>query len=126
MAAFAHYKLIGAFSLNIERLSQLLLCVESYYCFNPERPNTYHTHVHAADVTLTVRASLVTLPLSVEFILFPWPFLCKGEREFVETREGGTPRGWERGDRESVVVDGQCLGWGVSELNDWVLVLLAG
>lgn len=58
MAVFAHYNLIGAFGLNSERLSQLLLCVEATYCFDPDEPNSYHTHVHAADVTLTVRGTL--------------------------------------------------------------------
>ncbi|CAM9137263.1 unnamed protein product [Ectocarpus sp. 6 AP-2014] len=54
MSAFSHYNLIGAFGLSVDRLSQLFLCVEATYCFSPEKPNSYHTHVHAADVTLTV------------------------------------------------------------------------
>eukprot|EP00903_Cladosiphon_okamuranus_P009663 g9194.t1 len=54
MLAFSHYNIIGAFGLSVDRLSQLFLCVESSYCYSPEAPNTYHTHVHAADVTLTV------------------------------------------------------------------------
>ena len=56
MSAFTHYNLVGAFGLSVDRLSQMFLCVEASYCFDPEDPNTYHTHVHAADVTLTVRA----------------------------------------------------------------------
>lgn len=28
--------------------------VEYHYCFDPSKPNPYHTSVHAADVTLTV------------------------------------------------------------------------
>lgn len=56
MSTFAHYNLIGAFGLSVDRLSQLFLCVEATYCFNPSDPNSYHTHVHAADVTLTVRS----------------------------------------------------------------------
>lgn len=54
MLAFSHYNIIGAFGLSVDRLSQLFLCVEASYCYTPEAPNTYHTHVHAADVTLTV------------------------------------------------------------------------
>ncbi|CAM9577773.1 unnamed protein product [Laminaria digitata] len=54
MSTFSHYNLIGAFGLSFDRLSQLFLCVEATYCFNPSDPNSYHTHVHAADVTLTV------------------------------------------------------------------------
>ncbi|CAN0192613.1 unnamed protein product, partial [Hapterophycus canaliculatus] len=54
MSAFSHYNLIGAFGLCVDRLSQLFLCVEASYCFDPDSPNSYHTHVHAADVTLTV------------------------------------------------------------------------
>lgn len=54
MSAFSHYNIIGAFGLSVERLSQMFLCVEASYCYTPEAPNTYHTHVHAADVTLTV------------------------------------------------------------------------
>lgn len=54
MLAFSHYNIIGAFGLSVDRLSQLFLCVEATYCYTPEAPNTYHTHVHAADVTLTV------------------------------------------------------------------------
>lgn len=56
MSALAHYNLIGAFGLSFERLSQFFLRVEATYCYEPDQPNSYHTHVHAADVTLTVRA----------------------------------------------------------------------
>lgn len=54
MSSFMHYNLIGAFGLNVDRLSQMFLSIEASYCFDPANPNTYHTHVHAADVTLTV------------------------------------------------------------------------
>lgn len=59
MSSFTHYNLIGAFGLNVDRLSQMFLCIEASYCFDPDDPNTYHTHVHAADVTLTVRCRCV-------------------------------------------------------------------
>lgn len=59
MSAFSHYNLIGAFGLSVDRLSQLFLRVEATYCFDPKNPNMYHTHVHAADVTQTVRAATV-------------------------------------------------------------------
>lgn len=53
MLAFSHYNIIGAFGLSVDRLSEMFLSVEASYCYTPEAPNTYHTHVHAADVTLT-------------------------------------------------------------------------
>lgn len=57
MSTCAYYNLIGAFGMSVDRLSELFLCIEATYCYNPEEPNSYHTHVHAADVTLTVRLS---------------------------------------------------------------------
>ncbi|CAM9949111.1 unnamed protein product, partial [Choristocarpus tenellus] len=54
MAVFSHYNIIGTFSLSAERLSDMFSTVEASYCYRPDMPNSYHTHVHAADVTLTV------------------------------------------------------------------------
>lgn len=57
MSSLYHYNLIGAFGLSADRLSKLFLSVEATYCYDPKKPNIYHTHVHAADVTLAVSRS---------------------------------------------------------------------
>lgn len=54
MSVFSHFNFIGAFNIGIDGFSAMLLHVEQTYCFDPEKPNRYHTHIHAADVTLTV------------------------------------------------------------------------
>ncbi|CAM9907449.1 unnamed protein product, partial [Phaeothamnion confervicola] len=60
MAVCYHYNFVGALRLDAERLSALFCTLERSYCFDPDHPNPYHTHVHAADVTLTVAHFLET------------------------------------------------------------------
>ncbi|CAM9207410.1 unnamed protein product, partial [Scytosiphon promiscuus] len=49
-----HYNFVGVFNINPANLSRFLMHVEHNYCYDPAKPNPYHTSVHAADVTLTV------------------------------------------------------------------------
>lgn len=107
MSVFTHYNIVGAFGISLERLSPLFLCVENTYCFDPAKPNTYHTHVHAADVTLTVSGIFIIICLLFHFYLFLYllilcPFklldlskpsvVTEGKAPTIQTNNSGSQR----------------------------------
>jgi len=48
-----YYNFVGLFQIDPKKLSALLVKAEKTYCFDPQNPNIYHNHRHAADVALT-------------------------------------------------------------------------